>query len=223
MGQVDLKLAGCLEVKGKLTFKLRGVYFKLTLVVLQNRFSLCNFLLSQKYKLLFLMFPKEFRSKIIKVPFMNHFWYQPSSIHFRVQVYTVLVYTGVCNDICLKAELRNLIWYKSVLFFIFIVIINVLYHLLFIFPWCNEFYLLFIFPWCNENMSGIRERRSIFPEMQRKEGAFSRKASLRWSFTILKFTTDTSLCMRNTDNNKNIFLSKVTFLCTVIVNMPFQF
>ena len=48
--------------------------------------------------------------------------------------------------LCFKAEFRHLILLRSVLFFIFILIINGFI-----------FYHLFLFPRCNENMNGIRE------------------------------------------------------------------
>ena len=81
------------------------------------------------------MFSEEFRSKIIKVSFMNPFSYQPNlSLHGFIFI-LVFVMT-----LCLIVEIRNSVLYRSVLFFIFIVIINgfILYHLVFIFPRCNE-------------------------------------------------------------------------------------
>ena len=42
--------------------------------------------------------------------------------------------------LCYKAEFKSLILYRSILFFIFVIIINgfILYHLLLVFPQCNE-------------------------------------------------------------------------------------
>ena len=130
------------------------------------------------------MFSEEFRSKIIKVPFMNSFWFQPSSIS-KFRFTRFYVYIGVCNYIVLQSRMQKCDFIH----------INFIFHF-----YCNNkwfyiiYHLLFIFPRCNENMIWDREKKNTFPERQKKEGTFFRKASLRWSFTLLKSITDTSLC-----------------------------
>lgn len=131
------------------------------MVVLHNLVFVMYFiLLSQKYKLLFLISSEEFISKIIKSYIYEPVLISTTSIS-ELKFTRFYVFIGVCNDIVLQSRIQK---------FDFI-------HINFIFQFCNNkwFYIIpFVvhistIQWKHERGT---ESKSIFPERQREEGYF---------------------------------------------------